>query len=207
MTDTYELFEPQSTRHQKILKATEFTLNIMVAVSFFAIFVASFFFTIASHVEVSAVKRNTERIVKELTSTALDVLPEHELKELQELMDKHLTLPDMREIDRETSEKNTKLIRDTWTVLLSVFAGVMVIVVVVWAIFKHIAGPQGRAGRDYPDIAHLFKENGILLIFVAVTELIFLVCFVAFYRSIDANKIRRATVETIKLFAQAPPPS
>jgi len=177
-----------------------FSLNIFLSVTFFALFVAAFFFVVASRIEVVAVENNTGRVVSELMVDITKLVDTNERASIKSALTEHLKPPDMSAKDKEVADSNRALLRDTWIVLGSAFAAGLVIVFLVWGFMKWRAGPNGRSGFDYPDLRHLFVENLILLGFVGLTEFAFLLVVGAHYRSLDANKIRRNALGTMRAF-------
>lgn len=181
--------------------AADFSINLVTSVTLFAVFVAGFFFVIATKVEVSAVKRNTTRVVDELFQDVNAIISEDMRTELTTTMNDHLKTPDMSSEDKEVAEKNAKLVKSTLTVLGAAFGAGVVVVLMIWGFMKWRAGPQGVAGVDYPNILRLLGENGVLLLCVAIAEGIFLYSIGGMYRSLDANKVRRDAIATVRSFS------
>jgi len=178
-------------------KVAEFSMNILLAISMFTVFVAGFFFVVASRVEVSAVKSNTSRVIRELMRDMKETLDTPEKTAIRTVLDQHLNVPDLSEEDDEVAAKNKTLLRNTFLVLSGVFLACVLVVVVVWAAMRHRAGASGRAGVNYPGLKHLVVENLILLGFVAGVEFLFMLTVGAHYESIDSNHIRRSALNTL----------
>lgn len=177
----------------------EFLLNIIIAVTFFSLFVAFFFFTIASRIELSTVEANTSRVVKELVST-LVASSTPESKALIASSIDGLQTPDLSSEDKVVQDSNDKLVKNTWLFLGSAFACGVVLVLGVWGGMKMYAGKDGKAGIHYPNLRHLVIDNLILLSFVAATEFLFLLAIGAHYRSVDTNKLRLSAVDSMLSF-------
>lgn len=183
-------------------KIAEFSLHIIIAVTLFTVFVAGFFFLVASRIEVIAVESNTSRVISELMSDINNTLNDSEKDLIQNALNEHLVLPDMSKEDKDVEDKNRNLVINTFIVLGSIFAGCVVVVVAIWGLMKMRAGPSGEKGIHYPDIKHIILENLILLGFVAAVEFLFMLTIGAHYQSIDSNHIRRNAMQTIIDFTE-----
>lgn len=190
------------------VRATEFVLNIAISTVFFVLFIAFFFFVVASEIEQRVVRQNAKRAIDELVRDLLVNMNNEQKEHVQDLLTAHLAVPDMSAQDHRVAQENHTLLSRTFTTMGAIAGSVGVVIVGVWAWMRHrarrkVKGRKAQAGIDYPDLTHLLVENLILLAFVAMTELFFLVCVAAYYQSLNTNAIRRSVYDVLLTFIQS----
>jgi hypothetical protein len=164
--------------------------NILLHVLFITTFLVVFFFTYASKVESNVVKIESKRIVSELVSDALLVLPDEAVVAINTDILPNLSVPDLQQEDADVKASNDALIKKTGIMLAVAFVVGIIIVFGMARLFGKTSNPPFTFGSI---VAH----NLIILAFVALTEFVFLYFFVQNYISIDSNYVKYRILETV----------
>ena len=196
-----DLFEDKRTMGVRV---SEFFISMFISIMFFASFLTFYFFVITTRVEEKIVKDNINRVTQSFFSDINSVMDPISQQVFQSALDR-VEAPDLSKQDKLVNEANHKItMQAVQLVLLLVFCSGIVIVV-IWVIMRVRArslNPKGELvpGTDFPDLGHLLVENGILLGFVAASELLFLFAIAAHHRNLDEGKLRIKIVQTIRNF-------
>lgn len=189
---------PLDPKHPIKTQVAEFFCNLLLSVSLFAIFVAIFFFTVGSTLEGIAVKRNTDRVVQELLEPAVSVLDENEKKSANEQI-KYLQAPDMDSEDESVRSKNREIVRNSFLVLGPLLAFGIIVVFGVWKGMRSAKARNPNSAEPF-ELKTMWIQNGILLAFVALTELLFLGMIGINYRSVKTKDIRLSVINALTDF-------
>jgi hypothetical protein len=150
--------------------------NIILHVVFISTFIAIFFFTYAAKVEEEIVKLQVQYLVDDLTTNAF-LLPDHIKKSIKIKLD-NITLPDLQSADNAVKEQNKKLMDHAIKIML------------VFSVFGLLSAYYMSSVYDFSFI-ELLKENALAIVFVALTEYLFLNYVVKNYISADPHYVKR----------------
>jgi ABC-type siderophore export system fused ATPase/permease subunit len=156
--------------------------NIILHVIFISSFIGIFFFTYAAKVEEQVLKDQVDYLVNDMGSM-IKFLPEN-TRNLAKAYIGTLKTPDMSAQDAQVEESNKKLLKKAITVIaISLLVGLGV---VFWMYIKY--------GFD---IKELLINNLIVLVFVAITEFVFLTYVGAKYITADPNFVKKTLIESV----------
>jgi hypothetical protein len=165
----------------------DFTFSVLLNVVFFALFVTMFFFVMISRFELKSVDANVTRATAEMTSTLIGGLDAETKQTLNEALNRHLVVPDLAREDQAVKASNKKLLTNTWTVIGGIGAGVL-------------AASTALAYYFGLSIEQHYVDAGVVLLFVAMAEFLFLLLVAQFYQSIDTNKTKLKIIDTLQRF-------
>lgn len=158
--------------------------NTILGLILISSFVVIFFFTYGSKVEGEIVKKQSINIVNDLMSTPDRVFPSEIKKELA----KSLSAPDMTSEDDIVKKSNDILMRKAFSMIGVSFVIGLVLVTIMSFVYKF-------------SLKDLIMHNLIILIFIGLTEFVFLTFFAQNYITIDSSYIKLRTLQSIKTFA------
>jgi hypothetical protein len=186
----------------------EGTINLIMHVSTFALFVCLFFFTVVHSVEKLTIYDNLQKAV----TSILDDLEVAVGQPLDVSLDVQLS-PALKQSDNETRQKISHLTSKAFSVfgMLMVVgllvSGLLFVAMKAYAKKRYLCGTktsccelevtQLKPGVHYPDLKQIMHHNLVVLAFVFVTECFFLFGVTLHYRSLDPNAIRQQFVGTV----------
>lgn len=156
--------------------------NTIMTVILVATFLTIFYFTYVSHVEESIAKEQIELLVDDFTSD-LQLLPAQDRELLKQNL-KNVKRQNMSSQDQEMEEHNKKVVSDALTAL--VILNVIGIGIAYYLSYKYEFS-----------FWEILKHNLIVLIFIALTEFIFLNVFVRNYISVEVNKVKLQVLDRL----------
>jgi hypothetical protein len=148
-------------------------INVITFTGFASIFISIFFFTYASMIEQEIVVTQTDIIVNDIMQTITPLLSADQKENIKN----NLKIPDNSEADLHSLNSNNALMSDAYTNLLMIFGTTMGLSLALSILFKH----------NYYKILVL---NLILLVFIGITEFIFLHFIPKNYIIADTNWVR-----------------
>lgn len=154
--------------------------NVVLHVILIASFIVMFFFTYGSKVEGEIVKKQCTAIVDDIMADVGVFLPAN-----VQIPTSGLTAPDMTELDEKVAVANRELMQRTLRLMSIVFVVGFVIIVSMSIAFKF-------------SLKDLLVHNAITLLFVALTEFVFLTFFAKNYITIDASFIKYKALVSLK---------
>lgn len=150
--------------------------NIIIEVVFVATFLTIFFFTYVTTVENDIIKDQVNYIVESMLEDTKNFIPPEYLITLKNNLNT-MKKPDLTEADNEVRASNNKIKKFC-------YKGIGIGIVV-------LMGLTGLASYTLNfSYSHILFENFILLIFIALTEFVFLNVFARNFISADTNKIK-----------------
>jgi VIT1/CCC1 family predicted Fe2+/Mn2+ transporter len=171
--------------HYTIFTANGIT-NILIALTLFGIFLGIFYFTYAAKIEEKILNIQIQNLVDDMTGDIKNVFNAYpDQKEVIINAIKNLKIPDMSKEDKDVAENNRKIIK-TAISAFSIFLGV-VVAILVFLFFKY--GTKMK---------NALIVNLILLVFIAVTEVVFLNVIAKNYMSLDPNKVKYTIISQLK---------
>lgn len=167
--------------------------SIVLHVVCISVFIGIFFFTYAAKVEGQIVEKQVEIIVNDFTGDVSAMIPTDTMNDFKPLIISSLTITpeqqaDFDRIDKEAAEHNDQLKKKAITVL-----GVLFIIGILIVLYLRIRY------KDF-NLLHLIVTTCIAVVFVGLTELLFLVGIAKNYRTADSNFVKKVIVENIKNF-------
>lgn len=161
----------------------ELSINVIISVLFISLFIGIFFFTYAAQVEGTIVK-NQMKFLSEDVGIYINLLGENVNKKVK---DKILALPNVNldEEDNKVKESNSEVMKKA-IIANSVFT--IVSIIIIYFLNK-------KVNLNIKDVV---IKNLIILIFIGLTEYVFLTYFATDFISINPNLVKYSIVENIK---------
>lgn len=157
--------------------------NIILHVILISALISIFFFTYASRVEEAIVKEQVEHIIVDLVEPINMFSPEYKLA-AQYAVQK-LVAPNMDDLDKKVADNNKALLKKV-AVLISVLVAVGV-------------GSVYLMSKKYNfDFKELMKHNAIILVFVLITEIVFITFIAKNHRMGDSNLVKKTILVELK---------
>ena len=158
----------------------EMLINIVINVGLISGFLGIFFFTYAAGVESDIVKINTKIVTDDLMETITPFLN----SDVKNKLKTNLTPPDLKLEDEKVQQSNDKLKITAYTNLMIVVDITLTIAFILSVIYKH-------------PFIKILGINLIVLIFVGLTEFIFIHYIPHKYISADTNFVRYNILTTL----------
>lgn len=163
----------------------EFVLNILVSVALIAIFICIFFFTYAKNLEKVIIVNQTKELVYDLTSDVLKFKP---IRDSLKPFVKKLKSPNMEDQNERVEKRNQLLFRKSFNLII-------VSAVILFTIINFLIYIFNLS------FLNIIIPNAIILVFVGLTEFLFL-RFIAYnYISFDPNYAKYAILKTLEDYA------
>lgn len=151
--------------------------NNLFMISLYCIFVPCLFFTFGAFIEQQVVKKQIDRVVSEIETTATDLnytIPTVDIP------------PASKESDQQVKDLNKETIHEAYVVMGPLFAGGLIFSYVCWKVSKK------RISYKF-----IVFSNLLLLLLIAIVEMLFFGLVTLNYRSLDTNLIARTTLINI----------
>jgi hypothetical protein len=158
--------------------------NILLHVILISSFLVVFFFTYASRVEREIVENQSKTIVTDIMKEITVFVPSEAMPDIKEGV-RTIQSPDMKAQDDQVKAANAALFKKTLTQISVVVIVGMLCVFIMSKVFKF-------------SMSELLVHNLIILVFVAITEFVFLTYFAKNYRTIDSNYIKYTALKAIE---------
>ena len=169
------------------MKWSIFFVNILIHVGIMALFLTIFFFTIAQYFEKKIIEDQIDFVIDDFVGNSLKPVKETTKNEIKQKIDSAFDKQDLSKADESIRKENKKISTKAW-----IFVGALLgIISVIVLIFGYIY----RWDRYY--LKFLFNSALISLIFVAITETLFMFLIAQNYLSADPNQIKMKIVETL----------
>jgi hypothetical protein len=155
--------------------------NIVMNVTMISTFIGIFFFTYGKTIEENVVKGQSELvadyIAKDL-STFID-------KPTAQKLASQLSPPDMTNADKQVELKNTELQRSAFNILILVAIGGLLFTIILAKYYTL-------------NLQSILETNFVILLFVGLTEYIFLTYIGQNFISLDPNFVRLKILQTLQ---------
>jgi hypothetical protein len=155
--------------------------QIILNITIFSVFIGFFFFTYAASVEKDIVKDQSSYIATDIATDLRVFLPS---SVRMSIIDNLKVPDDMTEKDATVKEANNKLMKEAMIALS--------ILLVVGILSTMVVAYIGGIG------IHIVKDSFVILIFVAVTEIVFLNLITRQYRVSDPNYVKKEMLLSLK---------
>ena len=171
------------------MKWSIFFSNIFIHVAVMSLFLTVFFFTIASAQEKAIVENQINFIMDEFVGNTLGPLSESEKEPIKKNLDDKLNnaKEDLKSADKDVENQNNKTIKKAFT-----FVGIVVAIV---AFITIIMGFYFKWNHTYRKFLVSSAIAG--LIFVGITETLFLFLIAKGYYSVDPNRIKKHIIDKL----------
>jgi len=161
------------------------TANIICATAMISVFIGIFFFTYASKIEKNIVVKRSTEIVNSITSNMKTIIPENQKQIIKSDIIPYLVIPDsLKQADQDVENANNALQKSAIQYIFIFAAACLIIVFCMSFTFKF-------------SFFEIIEENIIVLVFVAITEYIFLTFFAQNYITIDSNFVKSKMIDTL----------
>jgi protein-S-isoprenylcysteine O-methyltransferase Ste14 len=157
---------------------TEHISKIILSVVLISAFIGIFFFTYEAKIEKRIVKQQSDDIIRDFTSEFRSLLPQPILKDVYNSIEPSLVAPNLSELDQEVRASNEALVKKATRIIVIFVVIGLLLVALLCFIFR--INP-----RD------MIISTTITLLFVAITEYIFVTYIVQKYSTIDSNFVRQ----------------
>ena len=164
-----------------------FFTNILIHVGVMALFLTIFFFTVAQYFEKKIVEKQIDFVIDDFVGNTLKPISKETKKEIQEKITKAFEKQDFSKSDEAVKKQNSEIMKKAWTFVGILLAIIIVIVIILGFVYKW----EGYYWR------FLFNSSLLGLIFVALTEFIFMFLIAQNYLSADPNKIKLSIIQTL----------
>lgn len=169
------------------MKWSIFFVNILIHVGVMALFLTVFFFTIAQYFEKKIIEEQIDFVIDDFVGNSLKPVPENTKKEIKEKIDNVFNSKDLSKADESIKKENKKISTKAWIFVSTLLGIILVIVLTFGFIYKW--------DRYY--LKFLFNSALISLIFVAITETLFMFLIAQNYLSADPNQIKMKIIQTL----------
>ena len=164
-----------------------FFINIIIHVGIMALFLTIFFFTIAQYFEKKIIEDQIDFVIDDFVGNSLKPIPKTKKDELKKKINNAFNNQDLSKADDSVKKQNKKIYDKAWIFVGILLGIIFTIVLICGFIFKW---------ESYY-IKFLINSSLISLIFVAITETLFMFLIAQNYLSADPNKIKLKIVETL----------
>jgi hypothetical protein len=159
----------------------ESIINTIVSIIFISTFICVFFFTYGKEVEKQIVKEQSEYIASSLMDDAKTFIPDNMIKNIIN----QIQMPDMKESDQQV-ENNNKEIQQYAIKVIGISSLIGIIIAYFLSYIYNI---------KFIDV---IKNNLVILLFIAVTEYIFLTYIIKNFIIADPNFVRNKMLRVLK---------
>jgi len=166
-----------------------FIVNIIVHVSVMTIFLTVFFFTIASRQEKTITESQINFLLNDSIRSEVSALPEPVKAKLKKQIDESLdkNKDELAKQDAEVTQKNQEL--------TDFMTNIIFIILIITALIIFVAYSYFNWG--WTELKYIFGTAGLTIIFVALTESLFLFMIPSNYLAIDPNKVKYKIINKI----------
>lgn len=164
-----------------------FCTNIFIHVGVMALFITIFFFTIAQYFEKKIVEKQIDFVIDDFVGSILKPISKETKEVIKEKINKEFEKQDFSKSDDAVKKQNNEIMKKAWTFVGILIAIIVVIVIILGFIYKW----EGYYWK------FLFNSSIFGLLFVALTEFIFMFLIAQNYLSADPNKIKLSIIQTL----------
>ena len=171
------------------MKWSIFFSNIFIHVAVMSLFLTVFFFTVASGQEKSIVENQVNFIMDEFVGNTLGPLSDSDKEPIKRKLNAKMDAAkeDLKSADKDVEHQNNKTVKKAFT-----FVGIVVAIVAVMTIIMGFYFKWDHTYRKF-----LVSSAIAGLIFVGITETLFLLLIAKGYYSVDPNRIKKHIVDTL----------
>ena len=164
-----------------------FFVNILIHVGIMALFLTVFFFTIAQYFEKKIIEDQIDFVIDDFVGNSLKPVPKTTKDEIKKKIDGAFDKQDLSKADESIRKENKKISTKAW-IFVGALLGIISVIVLIFGFIY-------RWDRYY--LKFLFNSALISLIFVAITETLFMFLIAQNYLSADPNQIKMKIIKTL----------
>lgn len=169
------------------MKWSIFLVNILIHVGVMSLFLTIFFFTIAQYFEKQIVQQQIDFVMDDFVGNSLKPVSPEIKKKIQNQIKEAFSKADLTKQDSAVKEQNSKIQKKAWT-FVGILIGIIAVIVIIFGFYFKWEAYYLR---------FLFNSAIISLIFVAITETLFMFLIAQNFLSADPNKIKLSIVDTL----------
>lgn len=169
------------------MKWSIFFSNIIIHVGVMALFLTVFFFTIAQYFEKKIIEDQIDFVIDDFVGKTFNSISTTNKNDLKHKINEQLSKQDFKSLDDSVKKDNKKIANKAWLFVGILVAIIFIIVLIFGFIFKW----------DSYYIKFLINTSILSLIFVALTETLFMFLIAQNYLSADPLKIKLNIIKTI----------
>tara|TARA_A100001015_G_C15042776_1_gene740959 strand:- start:3960 stop:4541 length:582 start_codon:yes stop_codon:yes gene_type:complete len=169
------------------MKWSIFIVNILIHVGTMALFLTIFFFTIAQYFEKKIIQDQIDFVIDDFVGNTLKPVPENTKKFIREKINNSFDKQDLSKADESVRKENNKITKKAW-IFVGVLLGIILVIVLMFGFIY-------KWEKYY--LKFLFNSALISLIFVAITETLFMFLIAQNYLSADPNQIKLKIIQTL----------
>ena len=162
------------------MKYSVFFVNILINTGIMALFLTIFFFTIAQYFEKQIVENQIDFVINDFVGNTFKPVSDTTKNNIKNKINKAFAELDFTKQDKNIQEQNKSIKNKAWAFVAIILSIIAVIVIILGFIYKW---------EPYY-IKYLFNSAFIGLIFVAITEFLFMFLIAQNFLSADPNKIK-----------------
>ncbi len=169
------------------MKWSIFFVNILIHVGIMALFLTIFFFTIAQYFEKKIIQDQISFVIDDFVGNSLKPVPKDKKKSMKDEINEEFAQQDFSKLDDNVKKDNKKISDKAW-IFVGILLGIIIVVVIIFGFIF-------RWEKYY--LKFLFNSSLISLIFVGITETLFMYLIAQNYLSADPNNIKSKIIETL----------
>ena len=169
------------------MKWNIFFINILIHVGVMALFLTVFFFTIAQYFEKKIIEDQIDFVIDDFVGNSLKPIPKTTKDDIKHQINSAFDKQDLSKADESVKKENKKISKKAWIFVGTLLGIILVIILTFGFIYKW--------DRYY--LKFLFNSALISLIFVAITETLFMFLIAQNYLSADPNQIKMKIIQTL----------
>lgn len=169
------------------MKWSIFFVNILIHVGVMALFLTVFFFTIAQYFEKKIIEDQIDFVIDDFVGKSLKPVPETTKNEIKQKINNEFDKQNLSKADESVKKENKKISTKAW-IFVGILLGIILVIVLTFGFIY-------KWDRYY--LKFLFNSALISLIFVAITETLFMFLIAQNYLSADPNQIKMKIIQTL----------
>lgn len=169
------------------MKWSIFFVNIIVHVGVMALFLTIFFFTIAQYFEKKIIEDQIDFVIDDFVGNTLKPISTDKKNQIKTDINKAFAKQDFSSADQNVIKENKKISTKAWIFVSILFGTILIIALIFGFIFKW--------EKYY--IKFLFNSTLLSLLFIAITETLFMYLIAQNFLSADPNKIKSSIIKTL----------
>ena len=179
---------------------SEFISIVLCQVIFFFVFITIFFFTYAALTEQNVLKKQISFLIDQTVAPYLKFIKQVDQTDTATLIDKINGIKINKKSDDEVDSNNKQVITKAIKVL---GIAVLIIIGIIFGLY-HFSKTKNSGFFKSFSLKPVIIESLIILVFVGLTEYVFLTYFGARFISVDINQIKIAIIKKIKEYLNEP---
>ena len=178
---------------------SHFVANVICQVIFFFVFVTIFYFTYAKFVENSILTEQINFLIDQTITPELEFICKNNLADcgsLSQALPGYINPddPSVKRSDALIEKTNNEILSKAIKMVIISFIIAFVVIIALYFVSKNINSGFFKKFN----LLTILGESTIIIIFVAITETVFLTYFASRYITVDVNAIKVVLLEKLK---------